>query len=148
MSVARWIAGGFGTGFAPILPGTVASAVATVIGAVLLWWSPYALVAAILVATFGGWWAIRNARVDGDPNWVVIDEFAGQWVALLGLGAVTPIGLLAAFLLFRVFDITKPGPIGWADRRHDEAGIIADDLVAGAIVAVILWVLRALWSVI
>ena len=146
MKVARWIAGGFGTGLAPVAPGTVASAAATLVGALLLWWSPYALPVAILVATFGGWWAIRAAPVEGDPHWVVIDEFAGQWVALLGLRAVTPVGLLLAFFLFRIFDITKLGPIGWADRRHDAAGVIADDLIAGVIVAAILWVIRACWA--
>jgi phosphatidylglycerophosphatase A len=145
MNIARWIAGGFGTGFAPVAPGTVASAAATLVGALLLWWSPYALPVAILAATFGGWWAIRAALVEGDPHWVVIDEFAGQWVALLALRTVTPVGLLLAFFLFRIFDITKLGPVGWADRRHDAAGIIADDLIAGVIAAAILWGIRACW---
>jgi phosphatidylglycerophosphatase A len=143
--IARGIAAGFGTGFAPVAAGTVASAMATLVGAALLWWSPFALPAAVLLATFGGLWAVSAAQVEGDPGWVTIDEFAGQWIALLGLSAVTPIGLLVAFLLFRLLDVTKPGPIGWADRQHGAAGIMADDLIAGALAAGILWAVRTRW---
>jgi phosphatidylglycerophosphatase A len=143
--IARAIAAGAGTGCAPVAAGTVASAVATLMGAVLLWWSPFALPVAVLLATFGGLWAIRAAQVEGDPGWVTIDEFAGQWIAMLGLAAVTPIGLLAAFLLFRLLDVTKPGPVGWADRQHGAAGVMADDLIAGALAAGILWAVRSRW---
>jgi phosphatidylglycerophosphatase A len=142
---ARWIAAGFGTGFAPIAAGTVASAVATLLGAALLWGSPLVLLFAALLATLGGVWAVRAAQVEGDPGWVTIDEFAGQWIALLGLGAVTPLGLLAAFALFRVFDVTKLGPVGWADRQHGAVGIMADDVIAGAVTGGILWAVRAYW---
>ncbi len=105
--------------------------------------SPYALPIAVLIATFGGLWAIRVARVEGDPGWVVIDEFAGMWITMLGLARVTPLGLVAAFLLFRLLDITKPGPVGWADRQKGAVGIMADDIIAGAIGAGILWALRS-----
>lgn len=145
MTVARWVAGGFGTGFAPVAAGTVASAAATLIGALLLWWSPYALVVAIVAATLGGYWAIRAAFVEGDPGWVVIDEFAGQWITLLALRTVTPLGLLLAFVLFRFFDVTKLGPVGWADRQHGAGGIMADDLIAGVIAAGVLWGIRMMW---
>jgi phosphatidylglycerophosphatase A len=73
----------------------------------------------------------------------VIDEFAGQWIAMLPLATATPLGLLAAFALFRLLDITKPGPIGWADRQHGAAGVMADDLIAGAIAAGIIWALQS-----
>ena len=142
---ARWIAAGFGTGFAPVAAGTVASAVATLAGAALLWCSPLLLVAAALLATVGGLWAVKAACVEGDPGWVTIDEFAGQWITMLGLASVTPIGLLAAFLLFRFLDVTKLGPVGWADRQHGAMGIMADDLIAGALAGVILWAVRSHW---
>ena len=51
----------------------------------------------------------------------------------------------AAFVLFRLFDIVKPGPVGWADRKGGAAGIMADDLIAGAIAAGILWAVRGRW---
>jgi phosphatidylglycerophosphatase A len=76
---------------------------------------------------------------------VVIDEFAGQWITLLALAQVTAAGLIVAFVLFRVLDIAKPGPIGWADRQHGTFGIMADDVIAGAIGAAILLMVRVLW---
>ena len=106
--------------------------------------SPYALWVAILLAVTGGVWAVRAAGADCDPSWVVIDEFAGQWIAMLGLARVTVLGALAAFVLFRVLDITKLGPIGWADRRHDAVGVMGDDVIAGLIAALALWGARLL----
>ena len=70
-----------------------------------------------------------------------------SWIAMLGVPSVSWPWLLAAFVLFRLFDVWKPGPVGWADRWHTPAGVIADDVVAGAIAAVVLgrwlWVRRA-----
>lgn len=145
MNIARFIAAGFGSGYAPVAAGTVASAVAALIGAGLLDWSPVALAAAAALASVGGWAAVREARIEGDPGWVVIDEFAGQWLALLGLARVSPLGVALAFLLFRLFDITKPGPVGWADRRHDAFGLMADDVIAGLLAAAVLLGLRLVW---
>jgi phosphatidylglycerophosphatase A len=138
VTLARFVASGAGCGYAPVAPGTVASVVALAIGAGLLTVSPWLLVAGIAAAWFGGVWAVRAAHAHGDPGWIVIDEFAGQWIALLGLGSVSPAGLLAAFALFRLFDIWKPGPVGWADRWHTPAGVMADDVIAGAMAAAIL----------
>jgi len=145
MSVARWIAAGFGTGLAPVAGGTVASAAAALVGAALLWWSTLTLAAAALLAIAGGFWAVRAAGVEGDPGWVVIDEFAGQWIAMLGLAMVTPIGVAASFVLFRFFDVTKLGPVGWADRRHGAFGVMADDVIAGGLAAAVLLGVRWGW---
>jgi phosphatidylglycerophosphatase A len=144
MRIARFIAAGFGTGDAPIAPGTVASAAAVLIGAVLMLVSPQAVALAALLATFGGYLAVRRANIQGDPGWVVIDEFAGQWITMLALARPTISGLIAAFVLFRIFDITKLGPVGWADRQHNAFGIMADDVIAGVIAGVILVVARIL----
>jgi phosphatidylglycerophosphatase A len=144
MRIARFIAAGFGTGYAPKAPGTVASAAAVLVGALLLWLSPVALAVAALLATFGGFIAVRRAEVAGDPGWVVIDEFAGQWIAMLALARPGIPGLLGAFALFRVLDIAKPGPVGWADRQHGAFGIMADDVVAGVIAALVLGTIRIL----
>jgi phosphatidylglycerophosphatase A len=116
-----------------------------VLGVPLLLAPPGTLAVAALLVSLLGLWAIRAAEVDGDPGWVVIDEVAGQWVALLGLARPTPLGLLAAFALFRLFDIVKPGPVGWADRQGGAGGIMADDLIAGAIAAGILWAVGQRW---
>jgi phosphatidylglycerophosphatase A len=145
MRLARFIAGGFGTGYAPFAAGTVASAVAVVVGAGLLLLSPWVLALAALLATFGGYRAVKGAAIEGDPGWVVIDEFAGQWITLLALARPTIPGLVAAFVLFRIFDITKLGPVGWADRRHGAFGIMADDVIAGIIAALLLVLMRLVW---
>jgi phosphatidylglycerophosphatase A len=144
MRIARFIAAGFGTGYAPVAAGTVASAVAVLAGAVLLAVSPLALALAALLATIGGTIAVERAGVTGDPSWVVIDEFAGQWITLLALARPSLSGLVLAFALFRLFDITKLGPVGWADRKHGTFGIMADDVIAGAIAALILALVRLL----
>lgn len=145
MTLARSIASGCGCGFVPYAPGTAGSAVAVLSGALLMQLPPYALPAAVLLATLVGLWAVRAANVEGDPGWVVIDEFAGQWLALFGLARASLAGLLAAFIIFRVLDIAKPGPIGWADRQHSAAGVMGDDVIAGAITACILWAISARW---
>jgi phosphatidylglycerophosphatase A len=80
-----------------------------------------------------------------DPSWVVIDELAGQWLAMATLSHPSPQGLAVAFVLFRILDISKIGPVGWADRRHNAAGVMGDDLVAGAIVAGLIWGIQMLW---
>ena len=145
MNPARIIASGAGIGLVPVAAGTAASVAAILVGAGLLLWSPYALPAAALLATFGGLWAVHATRIDGDPGWVVIDEVAGQWIAMLALSRVTVPGVLAAFLLFRFLDISKAGPVGWADRQHGAVGVMADDVIAGGIAAGILWAAQSHW---
>jgi phosphatidylglycerophosphatase A len=144
MRLARFIAAGFGTGYTPVAAGTVASATAALTGAGLLQLSPLALAAAALLATIGGMVAVTRAGVEGDPGWVVIDEFAGQWISLMGLARPTVAGVVAAFVLFRLFDVTKLGPVGWADRQHGAFGVMADDVIAGIIAALVLVLVRLL----
>jgi phosphatidylglycerophosphatase A len=91
-----------------------------------------AVAALAMIALLAGWWACQNLpERDDDPGWVVIDEVAGQLLAL----SVVPLSLpawLAGFVLFRLFDIAKPFPIGWLDRTIPGAtGIMADDAAAG-----------------
>jgi len=139
MTFARLLASGFGSGFVPGAPGTAGALLGLVLGIPLLLAPTGVLALAALLISVLGLWAISAAHVEGDPGWVVIDEIAGQWIALLGLAHPTVPGLLAAFLLFRLLDIVKPGPVGWADRQGGAAGIMADDLIAGGIAAGILW---------
>lgn len=116
-----------------------------------------ALVVATTIVFFVGLEAARaeaEASGDHDPSHVVIDEVVGQWIALLPVGigaAMTGADLLAlwpgwvaAFVLFRVFDIAKPGPAGRADRRHDAMGLMMDDVWAGAFAAIGVVILAAL----
>jgi phosphatidylglycerophosphatase A len=80
---------------------------------------------------------LRHSEVKDAP-WIVVDEVAGQWLALLmaprAWWAVT-----VAFVLFRLLDIAKPGPIGWLDRELSGGwGVMADDLLAGVVACAVL----------
>ncbi len=145
MTLTRLIAAGGGAGFSPVAPGTVASLAAVLVAVPLLLVSPWLVAAAAVLATAAGLLALRHVRVEGDPGWVVIDEFAGQWFALAALSHPSPVGLLLAFALFRLLDITKPGPVGWADRRHGVFGIMMDDVIAGVLVGAALGAARLAW---
>ena len=145
MKLRRVIASACGCGFAPVAPGTVASAVTLLPGALLLHVSPGLLPFAAALATLAGLWALHQEQVGDDPGWVVIDEVAGQLLALYGLVHAAPPGLLAGFLIFRLLDVVKPGPIGWADRQRGPAAIMADDIIAGVVTACILWAIRSRW---
>lgn len=156
-ALVRGIATMGGLGFSPKAPGTVGSAAAIPLAWLLHWAGGFALLAiATVLATWIGYWAtaryIEGLPAKADPSEVVVDELAGQWVALLplswGLGMagaephVFPYpGWIAAFVLFRLFDIWKPGPVGWADRRHGAFGIMADDVIAGILAAAIAMIL-------
>lgn len=143
--MTRLLAIWFGVGLLRPAPGTWGSLVA-----VLLGWSIErylgfpALVAATVMVTALGFWAVGvelRDRPGDDPGEFVIDEVAGQWIALLLPAAAfwargwegwlpwpAP---LAAFLFFRLFDIRKPWLVGRADRRGDAPGVMLDDLWAG-----------------
>jgi phosphatidylglycerophosphatase A len=88
------------------------------------------LLLAFAVGVWAANWVIAQTGIE-DPSVVVWDEFVGQWIALLLLPAGWP-WALAAFALFRLFDIWKPWPVRWADRQlHGGFGAMLDDVLAG-----------------
>lgn len=144
MRLARLVASGGGVGFMPRAPGTWGSLLAAIVGAGLLTaGGRWALGAGVIVAVASGLWAIPRAAGDADPGWVVIDEVAGMWIAMLPLPRPSPFGVMAAFLLFRLLDIAKPGPIGSIDRMEGRVGVMGDDVAAGLTAAAVLWALLA-----
>lgn len=140
MNVARCIATFGGCGLSPKAPGTVGSVAALLVGLPLVK-RPKLLAAAAGAATLAGLWASQKAGDGEDHGWIVIDEVAGMWISLLACSPTKnekSVGLfwpLLAFGLFRLFDITKPGPVGVLDKRHDAVGIMGDDIVAGFMAA-------------
>ena len=125
----------FGIGLLPCAPGTWGSLAALPLAWVMaVNFGPLVLALAVLVVSLVGWWAasvyvIRTGT--DDPGEVVIDEVAGQWLALVFVPP-DPLLYLAAFAAFRLFDIRKPFPVGWLDRRVGGGlGIMADDIAAG-----------------
>lgn len=127
-----------GLGYSPHAPGTVCSVAAVAVA----WFlpplvSPCMLVLLIMVTLAGTVAAekiVREEKID-DPSWIVIDEWVGMWVSLLGL-AHTPRLFFTALVVFRLLDIAKPFPVSWAERLPGGVGVMADDLVAGLITLV------------
>jgi phosphatidylglycerophosphatase A len=139
-----------GVGYLRPASGTWGSAAAFPIAG-LLWLigGPWLIAIATPLVYFLGVWAVRQHifnHESTDPKEVVIDEVAGQFLALwpVAFGAwwtgFSPLalwpGLLSAFVLFRIFDVWKPGPAGKADRRHDAVGVMLDDIWAGLFAAI------------
>ena len=136
----------FGAGLLRPAPGTWGSAVAVALGLLIhrIGHFPLLAVATAIVTAVGFWAVARHTKgmTDPDRSEIVIDEVAGQWIALLFpsfgfwmMGLPTDNfpypGWVAAFFFFRLFDIWKPWLVGRADRRHDAAGVMIDDLWAG-----------------
>lgn len=144
-----------GSGFAPFASGSWGSLVAVLLFAIL-WTVCTALhaprgaleaatvigivVACVLSVVWGKWAVARFGSKDPKP--FVLDEFAGQWIALLAAPVVWPLGgfaldvrwlgvLGSQFLLFRFFDVLKPPPARQMERLPDGWGILLDDLFAG-----------------
>jgi phosphatidylglycerophosphatase A len=140
--LATW----FGCGYFPWGPGTVGSLAAILLAAAAHFYlgaGRLAILAAILVLLFPGIWAAtRTAQLVSreDPGLVVVDEVLGQWVALLGAVALNWKAFLAAFLLFRLFDIWKPWPVRNLENLPAGTGIVSDDLAAGLYAALILYI--------
>ena len=152
-SLRHWAMTGLGLGYGPVAPGTWGSGGAVVIaGGAWVVASRAGLPPLVLDVTwvvlaglaFAGcvqWgpWAVTyfagRARKPGDPGAVVLDEFAGQWLALVGIAMPNARRALAMFalqfILFRLFDVLKPPPARRMERLPAGWGIASDDVVAG-----------------
>jgi len=141
----------FGAGLGKPGPGTWGSVAATLLWAIYAWGAhanQMILVIALLVGIglsilLGVPAATIVARESGrhDPGFVVIDEVAGQWIALLGSPANWRSGLVA-LILFRLFDITKPFPARQLEGLPEGWGIVFDDVAAGLYALGVGWLLR------
>ena len=143
--LARLLATWFGCGLSPVAPGTAGSAAALLIAIALYHYAGltawhFALLAAVLFApaVWAAGVAARAANLK-DPGFVVIDEVVGQWISLAGATHLNWKGWLAAFLLFRLFDIWKPPPVRQLEALPGGLGINADDVMAGLYAALVLF---------
>ena len=127
-------------------PGTAGSAVAVLVGAVILQFGWSVLLAACILVSFIG---IKSADIyeartgKKDAGEVIIDEVAGQWLVMLVIpasatGGAFMLWLLASFAFFRLFDILKPWPVSAAEKWPGGLGVMADDILAGLMAAVVL----------
>jgi len=144
---AHLLAFGFGAGLAPKAPGTVGTLVAFPLYGFLLWLPNAAMWTLIGLALIAGPWLCgRTGRALGvhDHGGIVWDEIAA-FLLVLALAPPGWPGAVLAFLLFRLFDIWKPFPIGWLDARVPGGlGVMLDDVLAAGY-ALICLMLAAPW---
>ncbi len=139
---ARVLATWFGCGYAPKGPGTAGS-----LGALLVAWplrhqAPWFFPTLALIFLAPAIWSAGSTAIQvnkKDPQIVVIDEVVGQWIALAGALAYSPLAWIAAFLLFRTFDIWKPWPTRKLEQLPGGTGIVLDDVMAGIYAALVLY---------
>ncbi|MEE8408099.1 MAG: phosphatidylglycerophosphatase A [Myxococcota bacterium] len=148
LGAASW----FGTGYLPRMPGTWGT-----VGAIPLWWAMstfelhWFVVATVVAIVISIWVSELAERIYGshDVQHIVIDEVVGLLVAAIGVPFRWP-EVLAAFILFRIFDMWKPPPIGWVDRQVGGGfGVVIDDVIAGLFALGLLhgarWALGGWW---
>jgi phosphatidylglycerophosphatase A len=140
-AAATW----FGSGYAPMAPGTAGSLVALLIAIGLRNWlgisAAWIGALGILLIAPGIWAAGVVAKELGrtDPQIVVIDEVVGQWITIAGASTLNWKSWLGAFALFRVLDMWKPWPARQLESLHGGTGIVADDVMAGIYGAFVLF---------
>ena len=153
--VAFWVATVLGVGLLPLAPGTWGSAIAVAVFPLLSQLGVEWLLGGILLSGLLGTWAANYSPSlfgSEDDGRIVIDEVSGQWLALLPLFFLdqfsNSLWLVTGFVLFRCFDIRKPGPVRWAERSgRGGLSVMADDWVAGFLAAILLtgFVLASNW---
>lgn len=140
---ATWIATWFGCGLMRPAPGTWGTLGAVPFGLILLvLGGKIALLVGIVFIFAIGLWAsakFETMTATHDNSMIVIDEVAGLWITLLA-STLAPLPILLAFILFRVFDILKPWPVSFFDKKvAGAAGVMLDDVAAGIYAAACLW---------
>ncbi len=125
---------GFGSGAAPVAPGTFGTAMAALLYVLLPAMSPWVYATFVLMSFVAGIWLCGTTARDigvEDHGGIVWDEFVGYWITMF----MAPAGwwwIVIGFLLFRLFDIVKPWPIRWLDRNVAGGfGVMIDDVLAG-----------------
>jgi len=125
---------GFGSGAAPVAPGTFGTVMAVMLYLLLPAMDPWSYGAFIVVSFAAGVWLCGTTARDigvEDHGGIVWDEFVGYWITMF----MAPQGwvwIVVGFGLFRLFDIVKPWPIRWLDRNVSGGmGVMIDDVLAG-----------------
>jgi phosphatidylglycerophosphatase A len=140
--LAVLVSSGFGSGYSPKAPGTVGSAAALASWYTLKSFAPdlnsladAALAVLLMLIGLIAVIAVVGRGSSEDPQWIVIDEWAGLYLALIGVSHHQIGAVILGFVCFRIFDATKLGPVGRAEDLPGAWGIMADDVVAGVMAA-------------
>jgi phosphatidylglycerophosphatase A len=137
--IAKFFATGFYSGYSPIAPGTVGSAVGLLIYALpgienLYYFLPLIIVAFVIGIISS---SIIEEKLGDDPQIIVIDEIVGMWCALILLPK-TALVVISAFIIFRILDIVKPFPSRDSEKLRNGWGIMVDDVISGVYTNIIL----------
>jgi phosphatidylglycerophosphatase A len=140
----------FGLGYAPVAPGTAGTAGAVVIYYLLFaarsWWAYVVIWLALLGLSFWAAQKVQDAQGRDDPQIVVIDEAVGYFAAMFLLPPTWGY-MIAAFLIFRAFDVIKPFPASYFDKKvSNGVGIVMDDVAAGIYTNLVLQLFHLLWG--
>ncbi|MEQ5801144.1 phosphatidylglycerophosphatase A [Halomonas sp. H10-9-1] len=143
------LATGLGTGLSPWASGTLGA----LLGVPLAWWLlgrarrvQVAVTLALLLAAVPVCHLAEQALVAKDDGRIVLDEIVAFPVAVLGLAAARqPLAMASAFVVYRVFDATKPPPVSLAEAVPGGAGVVLDDVIAAAMAWLVMAAGLALW---
>ncbi|PXY98237.1 phosphatidylglycerophosphatase A family protein [Gilliamella apicola] len=142
------LAVGLGSGMSPIMPGTMGSAMAIPLWLLFNGLQPYLYWILIVVAFIFGCFLCQKTSDDThthDSGHIVWDEFVGMWITLFFIPQISVLWVAIAFVAFRVFDMAKPWPIRWFDKRVPGGfGIMVDDVIAAIFSSVTVYVITLL----
>lgn len=142
------LAVGLGSGMSPIMPGTMGSAMAIPLWLLFNGLQPYLYWVLIVVAFIFGCFLCQKTSDDThthDSGHIVWDEFVGMWITLFFIPQISVLWIAIAFFAFRVFDMAKPWPIRWFDKRVPGGfGIMVDDVIAAIFSSVTVYVIALL----
>lgn len=147
-SVTGFLAMGFFSGLSPKAPGTAGSALALALMWPMMQLPFVVLIAFVLASAVLGVFICQDAAKRlgvHDHSAIVWDEFVGMWLVLLWVPQTITMWIVA-FVFFRFFDVVKPWPIGWMDRRlSGGVGIMVDDLMAAFYAIVVIHLAITFW---
>ena len=142
------LAVGLGSGMSPIMPGTMGSAMAIPLWLLFNGLQPYLYWVLIVVAFIFGCFLCQKTSDDThthDSGHIVWDEFVGMWITLFFIPQISVLWVAIAFVAFRVFDMAKPWPIRWFDKRVPGGfGIMVDDVIAAIFSSITVYVIALL----
>ncbi len=144
MKLAKLFLSVGGVGFLPLMPGTFGSLAGVLLSLVLpFFWRGPVLIALLLISICLIH-LYRRQLPQSDPSWIVIDEVVGQMIPFALIDESSWIFILSSFILFRIFDISKVGIVGWTEKYFDQnqktwsLGIMLDDVAAGLCAALLM----------